>query len=352
MLQAIGSELAMRAPGWKVPDSESSSSRQIKTIYFGGGTPSLLAGNEVKALIDRAKAHYNVVNDPEITLECNPDDCSDENLSDWKTAGVTRLSIGIQSFTDKQLSWMNRTHTADQGMEAVKRAKKRGFHNLTVDLMYGLPGLSLKKWEKQLRKVISLDVDHISAYCLTVEEKTPLAKWVKAGVIHPVDADQQSEQFELLVSVLAEAGFEQYEISNFARNKQYSMHNSAYWTGEHYLGIGPSAHGFNGNERYWNRPNNAIYLKEIQEGRLPETVEELSAFDRFNERLLIGLRTQWGVHKSMLFDQLQPQKGWFSLLESWKEKGDLLETETHYILTQPGRLLADAIASDLFVLKD
>lgn len=342
MLEAIGAELQLRQAEW--------TSQTIKTIYFGGGTPSLLSGEEVELLLDEIRHHFEVIENPEITLECNPDDCSEDNLLAWKAAGVNRLSIGLQSFTDEQLQWMNRTHTANEGLDAVKRAKSAGFQLLTVDLMYGLPGLSLEQWKKQLRQVIALKVDHISAYCLTIEEKTPLAKWVKTGTLHPPDADQQSGQFEMLVQLLGEAGFEQYEISNFARNKHYSMHNSAYWTGELYLGIGPSAHGFNGTERYWNRANNAIYMREVNEGRLPETVEILTPNDRFNERLLVGLRTQWGVQKTNLFDSLQPQKKWFALLESWKEKGDLVETETHYILTQPGRLLADAIASDLFLL--
>jgi len=342
MIDSLVRELENRANAWKA--------QTIRTIYFGGGTPSLLAENELSRLLATVDSYYSTGASTEITLECNPDDCTVTNLENWKVLGVNRLSIGIQSFTDDQLSWMNRTHSANEGLEAVKRAKKIGFQALTVDLMYGLPHLSTHQWLQQLEQVIALDVDHISAYCLTIEERTPLAKWVKAGTIHPSNADQQSEQFELLVATLAQAGYEQYEISNFARNQQYSQHNTAYWLGEKYVAIGPSAHGYDGNNRYWNVANNQQYMKAIGEGKLPETVEFLSPNDRFNELILIGLRTKWGVSKIELKACLQAPVKWQQLLEKWKSSGKLTETTTHLVLTQEGRLLADAIASDLFVM--
>lgn len=342
MLEALEKELALR--------TAISGNDPVSTIYFGGGTPSLLSGEEVKRLVEQVRKYYVHTDIKEITLECNPDDCSDANLKAWKAAGVNRLSIGIQSFTDKQLSWMNRTHSANEGLEAVKRARATGFELLTVDLMYGLPELSAAQWLEQLQQVIALDVDHISAYCLTVEERTPLAKWVKSGTIHPSTADQQSEQFELLVQTLAGAGYEQYEISNFARNECYSLHNTAYWLGDHYVGIGPSAHGYDGVSRSWNIANNQEYMRRIETGELPETKEELTVYDRFNELLLIGLRTKWGVEKALLLSLLEPSEQWWKQLESWKSGGHLIETATHFILTPPGRLLADAIASDLFEL--
>jgi oxygen-independent coproporphyrinogen III oxidase len=342
MIAALMTEATMRAGRWK--------NETIETIYFGGGTPSLLSGEEISGILGVIRLNYAVSPDPEITLECNPDDCSEENLLGWKRAGVNRLSIGIQSFTDEQLSWMNRTHSANDGIEAVKRAKAAGFSTLTVDLMYGLPGLSAEQWVAQLTGVVALGVDHISAYCLTVEERTPLAKWVQSGKIHPATADQQSEQFGLLVETLAEAGFEQYEISNFARNAGYSRHNTAYWLGEKYVALGPSAHGYDGTSRYWNVANNRQYMQQIEAGKLPETMETLTAHDRFNELILVGLRTKWGVEKKALFALLDPPASWYRLAETWKTAGKLLETDTHIILTQEGRLLADGIASDLFLL--
>jgi oxygen-independent coproporphyrinogen III oxidase len=344
LLTALSTELELRADAWK--------NEPIETIYFGGGTPSLLTGAEIQALLSTVYLHYNASAVKEITLECNPDDCSADHLSAWKSAGVNRLSIGIQSFTDAQLAWMNRTHTGDEGLKAVERAVAAGFEQLTVDLMYGLPDLSQQAWLEQLKRVIALDVDHISAYCLTVEEKTVLASRVKSGKIHPSTADQQSEQFELLVSTLAAAGFEQYEISNFAREGKYSQHNTAYWQGKKYVAIGPSAHGFDGINRYWNVANNQLYMRQIETGVLPETIEELTNQDRFNELLMVGLRTKWGVVKAELVALITLDKGWYKKLESWKESGAVEETGTHLLLTQAGRLLADAIASDLFVIDE
>jgi len=341
MLEALKTELRARA---------ADNNDEIATIYFGGGTPSLLSGTEVSELLETIRTNYQLKNSPEITLECNPDDCSETNLEAWKEAGVNRLSIGIQSFTDEQLSWMNRTHTANEGIEAVMRAKRTGFQALTVDLMYGLPDLSNEQWLFHLKEVIHLDVQHISAYCLTIEEQTPLAKWVKSGKIHPASADAQSVQFELLVEELAKAGYEQYEISNFARDEHYSRHNTAYWLGEQYIAIGPSAHGYNGKVRYWNIASNQAYMKAIEEGKLPETIEHLSPNDRFNELLLTGLRTKWGVSKNSLINTLSISDDWYRRIEHWKVGGKLIESETAYLLTQAGRLLADAITSDLFVL--
>ncbi|MES2556643.1 MAG: radical SAM family heme chaperone HemW [Bacteroidota bacterium] len=342
LLTALGTEIQLRAGAWQ--------KETIETIYFGGGTPSLLTGDEIQALLSTVYSNYNASDVTEITLECNPDDCSEERLKAWKTVGVNRLSIGIQSFTDEQLAWMNRTHTADEGLKAVERAIAVGFDQLTVDLMYGLPDLSQEAWLEQLNRVIGLGVNHISAYCLTIEEKTVLASRVKSGKIHPSTADQQSEQFELLVSTLAAAGFEQYEISNFARERHYSQHNTAYWQGKKYVAIGPSAHGFDGNNRYWNVANNQLYIQRIEKGILPETVENLTNHDRFNELLMVGLRTKWGVVKTELTALIIPDTSWNKKLESWKESGAVIETATHILLTPSGRLLADAIASDLFVI--
>lgn len=344
MVDALCVELKLRRDAWQ--------GEVFETIYFGGGTPSILKPDELERLIEQVKTQYRVSDSVEITLECNPDDCSLENLNRWKQLGVTRLSIGIQSFNDRQLEWMNRTHQAADGLNAVMNAKQVGFDELSLDLMYGLPGMTREEWKDQLMRMIELNPEHISAYCLTVEQRTALSKWVKEGKISVSTNEQQSEQFELLVSTLKEAGYEQYEISNFARNQHYSKHNTSYWKGSKYLGIGPSAHGYDQTNRYWNQANNRMYIHALKEGKLPETVETLSAYDRFNETLMIGLRTKWGVSKSQLFEYLSPDVEWFEIVKEYEDKDLLVQTAESLVLTESGRLLADAIASDLFLITN
>lgn len=344
MVGALCVELEMRSKDWK--------QESFETIYFGGGTPSVLTSVQLEQLIGRVRTNYQLTNSVEITLECNPDDCSPENLVNWKKLGVNRLSIGIQSFNDEQLKWMNRSHQAADSLNAVRNAKQVGFDELSLDLMYGLPNMTLEEWKGQLLHIIELNPEHISAYCLTVEQKTVLSKWVKEGKLVVSNNDQQSEQFELLVSTLKEAGYEQYEISNFARNGHYSKHNTSYWKGSKYLGIGPSAHGYNGIERYWNQANNKAYMVELKKGQLPQTVETLSSFDRFNETLMIGLRTKWGVSKQVLFGLISPTAEWFEIVKDYEDQKMLLQTEGQIILTPAGRLLADGIASDLFIISN
>lgn len=322
----------------------------VETIYFGGGTPSLLTREELKTLLDTLKLNYNCASDIEVTLECNPDDCSLKNLTDWKELGINRLSIGVQSFDDEQLTWMNRKHTSKQAKKALANVQNVGFSNITVDLIYGLPNLTLAEWEKQLLEITSLPIQHISAYCLTIEEKTILAKWVKEKRIIPSDNDQQSDQFELLVSTLAKNGFEQYEISNFCRHENYSKHNSSYWLGKHFVGIGPSAHGYDGDSRYWNVASNQGYIRSLKEGVLPETREKLGINEQFNELILLGLRTKWGVNKTQLFQIIQPASEWISQKNSFIESGELIESENFFHLTESGKLRADLIASELFII--
>jgi len=324
----------------------------IETIYFGGGTPSLLSSDQISDLLNTCRVYYRVIDTPEITLECNPDDCSTENLNAWKLMGVNRLSIGIQSMNNTQLTWMNRTHTAPEGTEAIQTALAIGFDNLTVDLMYGLPDLSIAEWKNQLKIIAALPVHHISAYCLTVEDRTPLAAWVKTGKIEPSGNSEQSEQFLTLIEELAKYGFEQYEISNFARDAAYSKHNTNYWLGVQYVGIGPSAHGFSGNKRYWNIANNAQYMKQIEADILPETVEDLTKRDQFNELIMIGLRTKWGVDKRRLIALCAISEDWITEKNRFVADGLMVETKTHLVLTVEGRLRADAIASDLFLVEE
>jgi oxygen-independent coproporphyrinogen-3 oxidase len=344
MVAALCMELKIRSEVWK--------NEQFQTIYFGGGTPSVLTLDQLRILIEEVKINYQVSDQVEITLECNPDDCSLENLTAWKKVGVNRLSIGIQSFNDEQLKWMNRSHSASDSLRAVQHAKQVGFDELSLDLMYGLPNMTLEEWKNQLLQIMALNPEHISAYCLTVEQRTALSKWVKEGKLVVSSNEQQSEQFELLVSTLKQAGYEQYEISNFARNEHYSKHNTSYWKGVKYLGIGPSAHGYNGKERYWNQANNKIYLAALKQGNLPETIETLSSFDRFNETLMIGLRTKWGVSKLQLFENISPDEEWFKIVKDYEDEKLLIETPERLVLTESGRLLADAIASELFIMEN
>lgn len=341
MIAAICTEIQLR--------SAENEAATLQTIYFGGGTPSILTIPELAQLIQSIRLAYRLSPTLEITLECNPDDCTMEHLMAWKNEGISRLSIGVQSFDDSQLSWMNRTHNGLEALAAIERAKAVGFDEISVDLIYGLPNLTNENWQKQLQQVVDLGVDHISAYCLTVEQKTTLAAWVKSGKIRPLSEDHQSEQFELLVAVLAHNGFEQYEISNFARNNRYSKHNTAYWQGTPYIGVGPSAHGYNGKERYWNKANNTQYIQALSKNELLETRELLSKNDQFNELIMLGLRTKWGVEKSALQAIIPLTEKWLQLKDQFIANGTMVASDTHFLLTPSGRILADAIASDLFV---
>ena len=343
MVDALVKELEIRSVNWTEDN--------IETIYFGGGTPSLLDSAELQLILESCRENFGLLNELEITLECNPDDCSDKALKEWKQMGVNRLSIGLQALQNEQLNWMNRTHSSHEGLSAIQRAIETGFDNLTIDLMYGLPGLTNEEWAANIKAIAGLPVQHISAYCLTVEERTPLATWIKNGKLKESSNLVQEEQFIILVETLKEFGFEQYEISNFARDNRYSRHNTNYWLNIPYVGIGPSAHGFKGKERYWNKANNQVYMNAIDKGELPQETEVLSDYDRFNELLMIGLRTKWGVDKSELQKCLAFDGEWLQLKEAFIEAGEMLETGTHLILTLQGRLRADAIASDLFKLS-
>lgn len=325
------------------------SGHEINTIYFGGGTPSLLSGAEIKAFIDRISNLHHLHPDAEITLESNPDDFSEEAVRTWKAAGINRLSIGIQSFDDSDLAWMNRAHSRSESLEALRLAQAAGMNNISIDLIYGLPEMDLTRWEKQLNLAIGLDVKHVSAYCLTVEQKTALDRMVRTKQLTVASNEMQGQQFEMLQEKLSAAGFVQYEISNFGKADFFSRHNSSYWKGEHYQGIGPSAHSFDTLSRSWNVSNNNLYIKQIRQGILPSEREELSAKDRFNELLLTGLRTIWGVSLTQLA-QLNP------LDDVFKEKvKQLLNQELAHvkkeqlILSKKGMLFADGLAQDLFL---
>ena len=341
MIDSLIRELSMR--------SYYLAEQEIETIYFGGGTPSLLSSGELQAIITHINTTFSISGTAEISLEVNPDDISENQLMDWKKSGINRLSIGLQSFREEDLKWMNRAHNSEEALNCVGLAKKAGFENISVDLIYGLPNFSIEDWKKNIQTVIRFGIQHVSAYCLTVEEKTVLSKWVAQKKVVPANEDDQSEQFEILVNELEKAGIEQYEISNFSLPGFHSKHNSNYWKGKHYLGIGPSAHSFNGTSRSWNIANNRTYMREIQEGKRWFETEELTTKNQFNELLLVGLRTSTGVNVEQLLSIQNPSKKFWEQIETMKNYGWIIVTDQTITLTKSGKLKADHISSELFI---
>jgi oxygen-independent coproporphyrinogen-3 oxidase len=324
----------------------------LQTIYFGGGTPSLLSPAELSFIFEEIMRHFSIAPGAEITLEANPDDLSDEFLAALKSTPVNRLSIGIQSFRDTDLRLMNRAHNAAQAIDAVQRAKAAGFTNLTLDLIYGVPGLSPADWDANLEQIRQLDVPHLSAYCLTVEPRTALAHQVKTGQVQPVDDEQASVHFQALLRFAKANGYAQYEISNFAREGFIAKHNSSYWFGEPYLGIGPSAHSFHGNTRRWNISNNARYIRFINENAPAWTEEILTPQEQFNEHVMTRLRTMWGISVPALLQEFGDDyaKAFVQQAEKWMASGDMAGSGEMLVLTEKGKLIADRIASDLFIV--
>jgi len=321
---------------------------EINSIYFGGGTPSLLMEDELNQILNTVKEHFCVTSNSELTIETNPDDVSDENLAVWKAAGINRLSIGLQSFKAEDLEWMNRAHTAEESLNCVKKAKYYGFENITIDLMYGLPNLTNAEWKSHILTAVELGVTHISAYCLTIEENTVLDSWVKNKKIVPSSENVQSEQFNLLIDTLEENGFEQYEISNFCKPNSEAVHNTNYWKSEPYLGIGPSAHSFNGTERSWNVRNNSKYVQSVNEGSIHFESETLTPQDQYNEMLLTGLRTKYGVNLNRLNEIIALEPTFEQQISHLINDGLMRKRNNTLVLTKKGRLMADRIASDLF----
>lgn len=324
----------------------------IETIYFGGGTPSVLSTEEIETLIDAVYKNFAVVENPEITLEANPDDLSEEKIIELSKSAINRLSIGIQSFFEKDLKLMNRAHNAKEAKKCLEFATQY-FANISVDLIYGIPDCTNQEWRENIQTALSFGVPHISSYALTVEPKTPLASFIKKGIIKNVDDDKAQEQFHILIEELEKANFVHYETSNFGKEGFFSQNNSSYWLGKSYLGIGPSAHSFDGNQRSWNLRNNAKYINAIAENTLPIEREILSKTDRYNEYIMTGLRTIWGVS----FDKIKNEFGdkYIEYLENQSKKH--IEQEVVYLenrilkTTKKGKFLTDGIASDLFFLN-
>ncbi|HEX7844470.1 MAG TPA: radical SAM family heme chaperone HemW [Chitinophagaceae bacterium] len=317
----------------------------IETIYFGGGTPSLCTNDEVRDMILKIRNSFSVSETVEITLEANPDDITEEKLVGWKAAGVNRLSIGVQSFFEEDLQWMNRAHNAKQAIDNLQLAKQH-FDNITMDLIYGTPQLTNEKWKQNVEKAISLNIPHLSCYALTVEPKTPLQKMIEQHKSEDVNPDKQSEQFLLLMNWLEAAGYEHYEISNFAKPGWRSRHNSSYWQGAKYLGLGPSAHSFDGVSRQWNVANNSQYIDAINRGTIPFEKEVLTEKQKLNEYIMTSLRTMEGLDLEKI--STENRKVLKATAQKFIFSGLIVEENNRLVLTKEGKLLADGIAADLF----
>ncbi|HEX9150438.1 MAG TPA: radical SAM family heme chaperone HemW [Flavobacterium sp.] len=344
MVLAIAKEIQMRAGEF---DNEF-----VETIYFGGGTPSVLTSEEINFLISEVYKNYTVSENPEITLEANPDDLSRERIVELSKSLINRLSIGIQSFFEEDLKMMNRAHNSAEAQKCLQEASKY-FTNISLDLIYGIPGMSDEKWKQNIETALSFGIPHISSYALTVEPKTALNKLIQTGKITAPNDEAAQGHFAILVEMLEANGFIHYELSNFGKENYFSKNNSAYWLGKKYIGIGPSAHSYNGISRSWNVANNSIYLKSIQENKLPNEIEILSISDRYNEYIMTGLRTIWGVS----LDRIETEFGvdYLEYLQKQAQKfldDKFLSIENKILKTSPkGKFLTDGIASDLFYLN-
>ncbi len=345
LLEALVQEIQLRQKDWQ--------DEPIETIYFGGGTPSVLTVEELHHLLDAVYANFQVIAAPEITLEANPDDLSPEYLLALSQTKINRLSIGIQSFFDADLQLMNRAHNAEQAKQSLALATQY-FDNITLDLIYGIPNMTNDQWLQNIETALSYGIPHISCYALTVEPKTALHSYIQKGQMPPLDEALAAEHFKLLVKLLEANGFVHYEFSNFGKPSYFSQNNSSYWLGKKYLGIGPSAHSFDGQSRSWNVSNNAKYIKAIQSQELPSETEILSLTDRYNEYIMTGLRTIWGVS----LDKVEKEYGVNYInylnkqIQSHVQNG-LLKIENGILTTTAkGKFLCDGIAADLFVVNN
>ena len=344
MLKSIKKEIMMR--------QSYLNGAKISSIYFGGGTPSILNKGEIKSLIHTIYNNFKIDTDAEITLECNPDDLDKKKLLELKKIGINRLSIGIQSFNDADLKFMNRSHNAKEALSCIQFAKEVGFENITIDLIYGLPNQSNANWKKNLAQMLTLDIQHFSAYSLTIEPKTKLKHLIDKKLVSTLDDKITVEHFNTLVEIAAENNFIHYEISNFGKEGFLSNHNSSYWKNKDYLGVGPSAHSFNGSSRQWNVASNKQYIKKVNEDNSYFEVEQLSNNQQYNEYIFTSLRTIWGVELDYIDNKFgQEALNYFKKqVINWGNKGKIKQRKNTYTLTKQGKLYADAIASDLFII--
>ncbi len=344
MLLAIKKEIELRKDEFE--------NHKVETIYFGGGTPSILTTTEIETLVTAVHENYKLVENPEITLEANPDDLTDDKIVELSNSPINRLSIGIQSFFDEDLKLMNRAHSSDEAIKSLSMATQY-FDNISIDLIYGIPGMDNKRWKANIEKALSFELPHISSYALTVEPKTALKKFIEKGIVANVDDEQAQEQFNILVDVLEKNDFVNYEISNFGKQGYFSKNNTSYWQGKKYVGIGPSAHSFDGQNRSWNIRNNPKYIKALEGEVLPKETETLSKTDRYNEYVMTGLRTIWGVSLEKIkhdfgqtyLDYLNKQT------KKYLEKHLLFVDNGKLLATKKGKFLVDGIASDLFMIN-
>lgn len=321
-----------------------------ETIYFGGGTPSILSIDDLLKIMDALHNKFLIAPDAEITLEANPDDITPAKLQLWKQAGINRFSVGIQSFLEPELVWMNRAHTAEESMRCIDAIKEAGYTNYSIDLIYGSPLLSDEDWMKNIQTAIEKDIPHISCYALTVEPKTALDKMIALHKKAPVDTEKQANQFLLLMDWMEQAGYEHYEISNYSKPGMRSRHNSSYWQGKHYYGVGPSAHAYDGNTRRWNIANNALYIQALKNNKIPFEEEVLTDTQKLNEYIMTALRTIEGLdlkYVSTVFgkrysEEICGASGKYIRTKRLEEKNDCL------VLTKEGKLFADGIAAALF----
>jgi oxygen-independent coproporphyrinogen-3 oxidase len=344
MVLALAKEIVMRKNEF--------STEIIETIYFGGGTPSVLTTDEINFLINTVYDNYNVADNPEITLEANPDDLSTERIIELSKSPINRLSIGIQSFYEEDLKMMNRAHNSAEAINCLREATKY-FDNISLDLIYGIPGLTDEMWKQNIETALSFGIPHISSYALTVEPKTALKKLIDTGKIAEPQDEVASNHFMILVETLQKNGFIHYELSNFGKENYFSKNNSAYWLGKKYIGIGPSAHSYDGEKRGWNIANNSLYLKSIQNDELPIETETLTISDRYNEYIMTGLRTIWGVSLERIETEFGLEYLNYLQKQSHKFLNDgLLSIENNILKpTAKGKFLTDGIASDLFYLN-
>ena len=345
MLSAIKKEIQLR--------HNELENKTLKSLYFGGGTPSVLSVDEIKSLIDEIQKYFSFDENIEITLESNPDDLNKNFLKELSQTEINRLSIGTQSFYDEDLKLMNRAHNASEAESSIKRAQDFGLVNISIDLIYGSPTSNFEIWKDNLNKTIELQVPHVSSYALTVEPKTALEKWIENGKIRSPEETEQNQEFYYMKDFLKDNGFDHYEISNFGKPGFHSKHNSAYWKYQEYLGLGPSAHSYNGrNKRSWNIANNQRYINSLHQNKLPKETEVLTEKDQFNEMLMIGLRTSWGVNLEDLKKKFSTELlSYFQKeIKSKLEDGMLIIQNNQLIIPEKHWFLADGIASDLFVV--
>lgn len=343
VLKSIEKEIELRAE---------EINEEINTIYFGGGTPSLIESESIASMLNQVKKYFKIAADAEITLEANPDDIDILKAKSWKSMGINRFSLGIQSFADENLQWMNRAHNAGQSFAAIDTIRNAGFENFSIDLIYGTPGQSMEGWLNDVETALKHKIPHLSCYALTVEEKTALQTLIQKGEKQEVNQDEQAERFNMLMGLTTEAGYHHYEISNFALPGFESKHNSSYWEGSSYIGIGPSAHSYNGEKRKWNIANNIKYVEAISKHILPLEEETLSQNDKLNEYTMTSIRRSKGIEKNKL-TQLGGEESLLEIkkmIQPYLESNKVVEDEKGWRLTSEGKFFADGIAASLFIL--